>query len=278
MEEKEIKKKGKGKTITIVILILIIIGLVSYIAYDKGAFDSFLNKNDTKEEDNKKEEETNKKEELDINSTEVKKLVDKYTLGGTLTLNDIYFIHSTEKNISNLSNDEFALMASYLNSFPNAKEDTRNDTSLYLVITKDEYNEAFKNTFGPDVEVKSATKASKAYCGSYIYNATNDNYEALQACGGVWPMGSYLVSASKDNNNIYIYEKAYSIDPGEDEVYIYSMNKEDNKIKVSSYEDSYVKENYNDYLDTYKFTLKKASDNNYYFYSVENLNDAKEYK
>ncbi len=49
-------------------------------------------------------------------------------------------------------------------------------------------------------------------------------------------------------------------------------------MPVASFDVKEVNSKYGDYIQTHKITFKKASDDNYYFYSTEHLNDAKEYK
>ena len=73
-EQKPNKKKGKGSVVVIVILVLIILGLVGYIAYDKGwGFSTKTDKEttekgtenkDTKKDDNKGTEKTESKSKL----------------------------------------------------------------------------------------------------------------------------------------------------------------------------------------------------------------------
>lgn len=229
-------------------------------------------------------------ETLDVNSKEVKDLVGKYQLDSNYMFTYSIFLPKTKNSIENLTDGQFVTMTTELGNI-SYKEETRQTLpngqegqSLWRIATKEEYNKAFAFVFGPNVSVKQITEMGQdTSCGSYVYNSKNDNYEAYQACGGTSPLSTYIKSASKDTNSIAINIKAYdkvddlAVSNGKN--YITPVGEKANtNMPVNSYDSKEVDQKYGEYLNTYKFTFKKASDNNYYFYSVENLNDAKEYK
>ncbi len=221
-------------------------------------------------------------ETLDVNSNEVKDLVKKYNIGG------MYFYRFKNYNIDTMTDGDFASFTTYLNDqlIENNKTQrpgTFNGYNITLsVITKEIYNQGFKNIFGPDVSVKSLSQgAEDTFCGTYKYNSTSDDYQAYEACGGLWPFDYYVNSATKEDQKITIDIKGLSIIDGS---VILGSNEKKVPLKdlglnndTSVLNENFLKQ-YKDYADTYKYTFKKASDNNYYFYSVENLKDAKEYK
>ena len=114
---------------------------------------------------------------------------------------------------------------------------------------------------------------------------TTDDYEMYSACGGIMPVSAYVKTATKDSDSIVVNVKYYldenaSTNTTEDRT-IGNLDAKNNfkNIKINkSLQQSDIINNYDKYIDTYKFTFKKASDNNYYFYSVENKSDGVVYE
>ena len=276
--ELEKPKKKKGVIIGFVLLILIILGLVGYILYDKGIIklDAKKEKTETKEEVKEKPEET--PEELDINSDEVKELVEKYNLT-TINLIDgrnLYSIAETgniKRDLSNLKIDEYsAIIAKSSFVAGNDNADIR---------TIDEYNSVFKKVFGPDVQV--VKYEGKNYCGLITYNKKTNSFEPVGICSG-WgdSAAAFTYKATKDNEFIRIQTKAYILaNIGDDyptvELFEFDNASDGDNVITEVDRKTFDATKYADYLDTYEFSFKKASYGKYYFYSVENLKDAKEY-
>ncbi len=236
-------------------------------------------------------------ETLSIDSNEVKSLNEKYKLtkdeGGTHIYNDHVYIYNPDakkvNSVENMSNLNFVILTGILGNMKYTEEERQTlpngnaGSALYYVVTKEDYNKAFANIFGPDVSVKNITEYSNTSlaCGKiYIYNAEKDNYEAYQGCGGldtgVYKKG-YIKDASLEKDSIIVNLKYYIYDKNNKT--ISSFDNKNKNMPVKDGEDqSEVSSKYNDYLYTSKFTFKKASDNNYYFYSVENMDNALEYK
>lgn len=220
-------------------------------------------------------------ETIDVNAKEVKTLVSKYNIG------DMNFYEFKDYNIDTMKDAQFAAFTSYLNYQLFDKNKTERIGSFnehnvtFSVITKEIYNQGFKNVFGPDISVKSSQLNTSEFCGTYEYNTTSDDYQAYEACGFTAPFDFYVDSATKTNQSIIINLKGTSRDNN----YIY-LGSNEKKVDLENLgvknSDLVLKEDflkkYKSYLNTYKYTFKKASDGEYYFYSVENLKDAKEYK
>ncbi len=278
MEEK--KKSNKGLKIILVILILIVIACLAYIGYDKYAPQK------TTKKDTETKEET-KSEDLNKISQE---LIQKYNLEG-------YFMWSknSEKSLYDVTNTTNKGQFSELMNIAFAEElskiekTTTNSTSEVSTITKDQYNEYFKKTFGPDVEIISPTKndmtsGAQAACGAFHYNPTADNYETTHACGGTIAgyVGHYYLNPQEEDGILTISFKETMISNVNKPNYIIVLknNKEvnlDQEVKDINEANEIVKK-YADYLDSYQFQFKKASDGNYYFYKNTKLDDGKTYQ
>jgi len=117
------------------------------------------------------------------------------------------------------------------------------------------------------------------YCG-YDYNKTLKRYEFLSGCSGSYDsMERKAISASKDKNYLYIYEKSIYIvhDIGIDGAHYTIYNNMQDLKKLAEKTDK--NGNYNikldDYLDeasTYKYVFKKVK-NNYIFDHLELVKD-----
>ena len=278
MEEN--KKSNKGLKIILVILILIVVACLAYMGYEK-----FAPQKTTKKDTETKEEV--KTEDLDQIS---KELIQKYNLEGYFmwSKNDeksLYDITNTTNKgqFSELMNIAFA---GELGKIEKAPTDSNSDV---YTITKDQYNEYFKKAFGPDVEIVSPTKAdmnsgAQAACGAFYYNPTNDNYESIHACGGTIGgyVGHYYLDPQEEDGILTISYKEAMISSVDETNYkiVLKNNKEiklEQEVKDINEANEIVKK-YADYLDSYQFQFKKASDGNYYFYKNIKLDDGKTYQ
>ncbi len=224
-------------------------------------------------------------ETLDINSSIVKELDKKYLLTGDngyySHIKNLYYILSEKFDIN--SDEKIVEMLSYLSS--NMHTVTVSGIE-FVGLTVEEYENNFKEIFGPDAKLKQITDINSTNCMALHYDKTANVYYSGN-CGSSGPgYYQYIKSASQDNSNIYInvktYGPVYDEEIAKGKKYIVPLDDFDENLNtnmpVNSYDSKEVDQKYGNYLDTYKFTFKKASDNKYYFYSVENLNDAKEYK
>lgn len=278
MEEK--KKSNKGLKIILVILILIVIACLAYMGYEK-----FAPQKTTKKDTETKEEV--KTEDLDQISQD---LIKKYNLEGWFMWSNnqnksLYDITNTTNKgqFSELMNIAFAEELSKL------EKTTTNSTSEVSTITKDQYNEYFKKTFGPDVEIispteKDMTSGAQAACGAFHYNPTADNYETTHACGGTIAgyVGHYYLDPQEEDGILTISFKEAMVSNDTETSYkiVLKNNKEvklDQEVKDINEANEIVKK-YADYLDSYQFQFKKASDGNYYFYKNTKLDNGKIYQ
>lgn len=229
-------------------------------------------------------------ETLDVNSKEIKTLNEKYKFVGKIgafSLTSLYY----EKNytIDKMSDEEMVHFLSSSSVIENIKEESFDKDKNYdYTLAPSDYNNGFKKFFGPDVTVKNVIGEEASMCRNFWYDKENDIYKMSTRCGGTGPgANSYITSASKNDKNIIVNVKAYGyvydeeIAKGKKYILpldIFANEKANTNMPVNSYDSKEVDQKYGEYLDTYKFTFKKASNGEYYFYSVENMKDAKEYK
>lgn len=163
MEEKN--KSGKGKTITIVVLVIVILGLVGFIAYDKGAFDSFLKKkNEVKEENKKEEKDTKSNKKISIISVDNDKFYKIYEDG-------------TNEEISGLNDavEPFITDNENLYYFKLNQSD-----SLYYLYSINLYEEDTKETkYNVSLDDLTMTNEYSIEDGNfYCFSYKDDNYYA----------------------------------------------------------------------------------------------------
>ena len=177
-------------------------------------------------------------------------------------------------NLETADNLNKAKLVSYYGNISNTSESTDSKTGVTTeTIASQVWDEAYHAYFGPDETVAKITKGEKSSCLVFEYDSTSNNYQRAMSCGlAVGPLGSYIDSASKQETTITLNIKLYEFNQDKNTILLGNEN-----ISVPSFDKKSL-EKYNAYLNTYKYVFKKASDNNYYFYSVENMKDAKEYK
>lgn len=229
-------------------------------------------------------------ESLDIHSEEVKQLLNKNKLeeSGLFETGQYIFGLGVKKKIDVNSISEKDA-ASLVTSVVEGSKIQHNqigpdDFNDWMRITSDTYKTAFKYVFGPDVSLiqyKEQDKIDGSACYTFTYDSTKDNYYTATRCGGTGTkLNSFIVSVSKstDGNYITMHMKPYTVYTFTNKIANLTSTDENDAISVSSIKIDTIKTNYADYIDTYQLSFKKASDSNYYIYSVENLKDAKEYK
>ncbi len=230
-------------------------------------------------------------ESLEIDNTEIKRIIELYELESTLNpgLGVVLMQEGKTKqfNINSISNEMVGRYIYLKADTDKVKHDQKcpfdsnNDCSI---MTKQTYEDIYKELFGPSLELKKNTDKEAALCNVYTYDATSDSYYTASRCGftGV-TYDSYVLRAEKNTNDetILVYLKGYELHATEDSSSSELFNLDGTSTEIKLKNDltkNKIKNEYSDYINTYKFTFKKASDNNYYFYSVENMKDAKEYK
>ena len=266
------ERKNKVLTVIVTVLMLVIFGLVGFIIYDK-----VINKT------NKPNNEviSNEIKEVDLSSSLVTSL--KYPkfdntsifLDGERAYKNVNFVDMTR--------DELMLLASYeTKELEFGDEELKNYPDYCLdgcgVYSADSIESNFKRLFGPDVDYHNGN-LSKFGCGEIgDYDKEKKLYFASYACGGDTDgIIAYInkpYKAEQRGDYLYVYEYIQIIkivsDYETDEVYVYLTNKDDKTLAKTT-----LPIDYNGLhklmdkvqLETYKWTFKKQSDGNYYFYS-----------
>ena len=271
--------KKKSFVVILILLILVILGLVCYIAYDKGAFDAFVKKEPkTKEKKQNVEEKVieAKEEELDVNSSEVVNLVKYFDI-----LND---------KISTTSDDMFARMYKSDKVTPDDLSDSEKGyiaisnivelSSASQEISAIDVENMVKKIFGNVNYTNGDIPAYGCAFGKISYIASSNNYKTSDTgCGGVCdPNVQYkIVKAVKNDDIINITVATAYVDcdireiNGITEVYslFYSDLNEQNKVYEDPKSGNFDFDKYIDNTTKYTYTFKQDSNNNYVFTKVE---------
>ena len=239
MEE---RKNGKGLVVLITILVLIILGLAGFIVYDKVLKKEKVEPNTIENSDN-----DNDIIELDLNDDVILNLV--YP-------SQLLWFDENDKNWS----------------YTNIKVDNMTRSDMMKIAS-------FKvKCIDNDADV------SEAECkGLTTYDKNSNSYLQISQCGADNPntIKRYTKTyrAQQQEEFIYVYEyvqsvkvglEEYSKTGGEEYEVAYLLDKNDNKIEQIDYNnyELIARKRINDgKADTYKWTFKKQSDGNYYFYS-----------
>ena len=153
------------------------------------------------------------------------------------------------------------------------------DDSLYQKeVSKEKLNQKLKEMFGPDypfIEIQNTTYS----CGKSISKKNNDTYviksKHPEICGAFDDTKeqyiSHIDNYTKKGNQIFINIKVAYMSLSADERVVLYNNK--NKLQVLDYNFSYdcianTDKNCYNTFSNYQVVLQKASDNNYYFYSI----------
>ena len=179
----------------------------------------------------------------------------------------------------------------------NKEKPDEGSNAATIVVSQAEMNTAMKKIFGPDIRyTDESINVDKTLLAEGTYNKEKKEYTLVfdHTWGDAFFDGypvyiSKRTSQAKDDDKIEITEKAFYYEEflkekTEDHFYIKTYRispktfiKTMDKKTNAAYDEEYFKV-LGDYIDSYKYTFKKANDGEYYFYSVENLKDAKKYK
>ncbi len=295
LNETPTPKKSPVGGIIIALLVLVILGLVGYIAYDKGYLDKLVSKEEAKEE--QQVEEPTEKEITDqevISSLDKKiEIINLYGKSIYGRSDDVY------TNRSNKAYDEDAKLYTILFYLYNNKqfiqdsiekypdyyeglkeEDNVTDevfddqpyfdalTDTATVIKNDDVKKLFKDVYGNEPTTTKVWDDAP----EFFYNEKNDGYYVIIMGGGTCPTNlvTYNYKYTEDDNNAYVYiATAYN-----------DCNKElykdlDRETKISDLDentkvDSEYMKNVMDKLNKYRIVFKKDN-GNYYFEKVEEV-------
>ena len=271
LRDMEERKNNTGLVVLVTVLVMLVIGMGAFIIYDK-----VINKtNEPNIEENNEEKKELK--EISINDkliTTLKYPMDNFGLG--------YKTNWDYKNIiiDNLSRADMMYTAEYDLEPIRQVEPDAGLNDIYSAI---QIENNFKKIFGPDIKYYNGDIEDGDYdCGHISeYNKDDNTYIAYGGCGGD-TLGyieriSVTYKAEKTDEYIYVYdyvqsviirpedENDYNSDPA---AYLLDHNdKETTKIEYDNYENTIYSMIDKNEVDTYKWTFKKQSDGNYYFYS-----------
>lgn len=230
-------------------------------------------------------------ENLDINLQEANTLMNKISIEENRFGNWFGYYYKRDKvTIDDFSNQMKLYFAA--RTFNKDKPD-EGTNGVDVTVSKEQMYTAMKSIFGPDIKYNDETiKVDPTLLAKGTYDNTKQEYTLSfdHAWGDEFFDGypTYYVeriSQTKDSNKIEVKEKVLYyetfIEDGSDlkkYAKVYRVNPKTLIEKTEENDGKDYMKKYKEYVDTYKYTFKKASDGEYYFYSVENLKDAKEYK
>ncbi len=296
-------KKSHGGAIIIFLLVLIILGLVGYIAYDKGYLDKYLKKEETKEIENVETEikDTNiikaLDERLDILNNYKANLVDPtpdlYKKLNTKDITDgeklysvLLYMYVNKKGIvdninnypnftyeefkkeHNLTDEDFDELAF------NPYYDEDYEADKVLLFKSDDVKKLYKEVYG----VEPTNTVVENHFPYFYYEKEYDSYFVVLngggACGIYFKQYNYKYTEDKDYAYIYTAVAYYNCEP-----YVYKdieLSKQVDEIPGDTFESAeeivssdYVKNNM-DKLNKYRVVFKKDG-NNYVFEKVEEV-------
>lgn len=283
-DENYYTNKEKNNTPLIVILIImaiLLLGLGGYIIYDK-----ILNKpeippigetetNNDLDDDNQKIE---KVKEISVNSDIVTQLV--YPQNDT-GLGKIYNSGAQYWDYKDITIDTLGRTVMMQNAARviNPDKSIPQDADYY---SASKIKASFQKIYGPDANYADGKLDSNSTC-SFIsdYDSSTKMYIAYAGCGadtiGYTVQNAKIYKAEQDEEYLYVYEyvQSYLVIPEDLDDYdsaekAYLLNKNGEKAKEINYvnREKIVNEMIADgEASTYKWTFKKQSDGNYYFYS-----------
>ncbi len=282
------QKTNKGLIITVVILALMVLGLGGYIAYDK-----FFSENDKKIVD-KEEEKKISVEVLEIDSDLVTGLVYpiyNFDIDGDDYLYRPDWIYK-DITLADLSRDDMMFSAAHYARF--IEDETGNYGADSYVYLASDIKKSFAEIFGPDTVYTDGSLLTTV-CGLINYFEETENvYIAMYSCGETLYQTEFdneilLYKAEKEGDYIYTYwyVQPYLFESEGGNYYFFDkyiayddFEKDSNdNIIIAGYKDKSITEEEmnskfaelveNGEAATYKYTFKKQSDGNYYFYSGE---------
>jgi len=269
--------KNKKKTLIVIglLLILSLTVLVSYIKFSDNSNNETKNpkkNNPTEEQEN--DDNNIQPIDLDINSSLVRNLVypkaNSYGYAGNGEWN---WIDTDLKTLGRALMMESAAMDIHRD----------NGDNTYFVLAE-ELKDNFIKMFGPDTEYTDGKIKEWACLSLSTYDEIKKEYFIDGRCGGLdvkpqYEIRLYNANQVDDEIHIYYYVQPYFNNPNDEQVYLYdridSFDFDWNNGKNSGYDKIIESENEiqtmmdKGEVDTYKFTFKKQSDGNYYFYNGE---------
>lgn len=281
------EKGKKGTVFLIALLILIIACLVGYIAYDK-----ISNKVDGDNDSTPKQEEK-------ISEEEVKNLHDSLIIKDTEA--SLYF----EKNVSIDTMDDELIqylitkygdennwqqeLDKYMNN--NNKLDSSNaNFDKVASVSKSQIDSMLKDIFNSEKVLEIKDGAIYGYRAWSVKYSASDNMFYLSAGTAGAEYGglkSKMIKYEQDNDNLYVYDKVVTCHVSQTfgcyngasyQNGYFVTQEQDAKIKNESANSNeydkvvnydYIFNTYENKLDTFKSTFKKANNGKYYWYSTE---------
>lgn len=276
--------KKKSFIVILILLILVILGLVCYIAYDKGVFNSFLKKESNIKDEKKntaengidKNIEEEKVEELDVNSAEVVNLIKQFDIlnsqinsGSGSIFARMY--KSDKVTVDDLSDAEKGYIA-----ISNIVEVTGGSQEISAVDTEN----MVKKIFGNINYTNGDIPAYGCAFGKISYIASSNIYKTSDTgCGGVCDrtVQYKIVKAVKNGDIINITVAIAYVDcdireiNGITEVYslFYSDLNAQNKVYEDPKSGNFNFDKYINNTTKYTYTFKQDGNNNYVFTKVE---------
>ena len=265
------ERKNKVLTVIVTVLMLVIFGLVGFIIYDK-----VINKT------NKPNNEviSNEIKEVDLSSSLVTSL--KYP---HLGYDNLVVLGVEYQNINRTDMSRAELMYLAVNETEALKEPNDYPNSCVVdgevlpsescdFYSADAIKQNFKMLFGPDVNYYDGD-IDGALCQHIDhYDKENKIYASFLECGGDSDSTIEYINkpykAEQIGDYLYVYEYVQVLRHENDHEHVYLSNK--NLEYVMEISSSISKQEIYNLMDdgkseTYKWTFKKQSDGNYYFYS-----------
>ena len=269
MEER--KSSNKLLTTLVIILLIAVLGLTGFVVYDKVLKKDKVEPNTTDNSDN----ERNGNEEIkDLN------IYDDIVLKLTYPSKILWF-KTSDKNwdYEDFKVDSANRYAMMQIAAANVKC-IDDDDKVNAKCSAKEIESNFKKIFGPDMNYYNGDVEESNTCldiGEYKDGA----YIRQRGCGGDSVYSTIIYTktykAQQTEDNIYVYEYVQSVTVGlkdpmnyQSDGVAYLLDKQGNKLEEIDYDnyESIARKRINDgKADTYKWTFKKQSDGNYYFYS-----------
>lgn len=282
-DENYYTNKGKNNTLLIVLIVImaiLLLGLGGYIIYDK-----VLNKPETptigEEEKDNALDESNKNledvKEISISSNLITNLVYPQNDVG---LGKIYNSGAQYWDYKDITVDTLGRTVMMQNAARVIEPDksTSQDADYYSAT---KVKASFQKIYGPDANYFDGKLDSNSTCKLLSeYDSSTKMYIAYTGCGadpaGTTVQNAKIYKAEQTDEYLYVYEyvQAYLVLPEDitedNKTKAYLLNKNGEKTKEINYvnREKIVNEMIaNGEASTYKWTFKKQSDGNYYFYS-----------
>lgn len=285
MNENNLKNK-KSNNVIIVILSILLTLSITYIVYDiineKNMFSN--GDNQSTENNNVLPQEKEEVKQLSLENELVKELYERTQYGFFGCGGEPYFLkYNIKVNdqllAENLSDSDKLNLVTENIELP-VREDSETSKAY---LSEEQIESALKQVFGENYKFDKTKTTENISCGQFGYNS--GRYEANWFCGGTGPCGptgkhvlTEIYKAQQGNDYIDIYQVlAYDAvlelyEPNHElrtELY---KDKERKELVVNRFEDSESLSKYVEQLPQYKYSFKKDSAGNYYFYSIERVN------